>query len=278
MNLSETLSADFIDAQHRKWRSDPASLPSDWQYFFKGFEMAGAVGPADADPDQALRQSRVGALIHRYRDIGHLLACMDPLSACPTAHPLLDLETVGLEASDMERRFAAPDLIEQGSASLKTILGRLKQTYCHSIGVEYMHLQDPDERRWLQARMEPSGNRTVLPAEARIELLRQLIAASTFEAFLNKKYVGVTRFSLEGGEALIPLLNTVCRQSRDAGCRELMESSMNRIINKLCHCVIKNIDIISKEHSSEEAKQLARNILADAQGILSESKTKKSNQ
>ena len=88
MNLSENLSADFIDAQYRRWKSDPSSLPEDWQFFFRGFDMAGSVGPADADPDQALRQARVGALIHRYRDIGHLLACMDPLSACPTSHPL----------------------------------------------------------------------------------------------------------------------------------------------------------------------------------------------
>ena len=106
MNLSETFSADFIDAQYRRWKADPSSLSDDWQFFFKGFEMAGTAGPADADPDQALRQAKVGALIHRYRDIGHLLACMDPLSACPTSHPLLDLEAFGLETADLERAFA----------------------------------------------------------------------------------------------------------------------------------------------------------------------------
>jgi 2-oxoglutarate dehydrogenase E1 component len=228
MNLSQTLSADFIDAQYRRWKSDPSSLPEDWQYFFKGFEMAGATGPADADPDQALRQAKVGALIHRYRDIGHLLACMDPLSACPTSHPLLDLEAFGLETADLARVFAAPGLIEQTSAPLKTIVGRLKQTYCHSIGVEFMHLQDPDERMWLQARMEPTGNRIDLSAAERSGLLRQLTAAALFEAFLNKKYVGVTRFSLEGGEALIPLLDEICNQASQAGCRELILGMAHR--------------------------------------------------
>ena len=164
MNLSETLSADFIDAQYRKWKSDPSSLSDDWQFFFKGFELAGAAGPADADPEQALRQANVGELIRRYRDIGHLLACMDPLSACPTSHPLLDLDAFGLDVSDLDRAFAAPGLIEQTAAPLKEIVGRLKQTYCHSIGVEYMHLQDPDERRWLQARMEPEKNQAELTA------------------------------------------------------------------------------------------------------------------
>jgi 2-oxoglutarate dehydrogenase E1 component len=228
MNLSQTLSADFIDAQYRQWKSDPSSLPEDWQYFFKGFEMAGAAGPADADPDQALRQAKVGALIHRYRDIGHLLACMDPLSACPTAHPLLELDAFDLDTADLGRAFAAPGLIEQTSAPLKTIVGRLKQTYCHSIGVEYMHLQDPDERGWLQSRMEPTGNRTELSAAERSHLLQQLTAATSFEAFLNKKYVGVTRFSLEGGEALIPLLDEICVQASHSGCRELILGMAHR--------------------------------------------------
>ncbi len=228
MNLSENLSADFIDAQYRKWKSDPSSLSDDWQFFFKGFEMAGAVGPSDADPRQAMRQARVGALIHRYRDIGHLLACMDPLSACPTAHPLLDLEAFGLEMADMDRAFAAPGLIDQPSAPLKQIVGTLKETYCHSIGVEYMHLQDPDERGWLQARMEPVRNRAELSAAERVDLLRKLTEASLFEMFLNKKYVGVTRFSLEGGEALIPFLDVLRQRSAASGCREIILGMAHR--------------------------------------------------
>ena len=228
MNLSETLSADFIDAQYLKWKSDPSSLADDWQYFFNGFELAGAAGPADADPEQALRQAKVGTLIHRYRDIGHLLACMDPLSACPTSHPLLDLDAFGLEISDLERSFATPGLLESAAAPLKAIVAHLKETYCHSIGVEYMHLQDPDERRWLQARMEPVKNRANLSAAQRADLLGLLTAASQFEAFLNKKYVGVTRFSLEGGESLIPLLDTLCQRVSAAGCQELILGMAHR--------------------------------------------------
>ncbi|BBO90963.1 2-oxoglutarate dehydrogenase E1 component [Desulfosarcina ovata] len=253
MNLSETLSADFIDAQYRKWKSDPASVPEDWQFFFRGFEIAAAtpVSAGDGDPEQALRQAHVGALIHRYRDIGHLLACMDPLSACPTSHPLLDLEAFGLDAADMERTFAAPDLMASGAAPLKAIVGRLKQTYCHSVGVEYMHLQDPDERAWLQARMEPGGNRTELSPDSRIDLLRQISAAALFEAFLNKKYVGVTRFSLEGGESLIPLLDTLCRRAHDAGCRELILGMAHRgRLNVLRNILAKPAEEIFSEFES----------------------------
>ena len=228
MNLSETLSADFIDAQYRKWKSDPTSLSDDWQLFFKGFELAGSVGPADADPEQAMRQANVMSLIYRYRDIGHLLACMDPLSACPTSHPLLDLDAFHLDSSDLDRSFAAPGLITQTSASLKEIISQLKQTYCHSIGVEYMHIQDPNERRWLEERMESVKNQAALNASDRTHLLQMLVSATFFEVFLNKKYVGVTRFSLEGGEALIPLLDEICKKSWDAGCREIILGMSHR--------------------------------------------------
>ncbi|GAB6909873.1 2-oxoglutarate decarboxylase, thiamin-requiring [Desulfosarcina cetonica] len=253
MNLSETLSAEFIDAQYRQWKSDPNSLSEDWQFFFRGFEMAGTKGGSgDAgDPEQAMRQARVSALIHRYRDIGHLLACMDPLSACPTSHPLLDLDAFGLEPSDLERTFAAPGLMEAGSAPLKEIIGRLKQTYCHSIGVEYMHIQDPDERAWLQACMEPGGNRTAFSAEDRGDILRQLSAAALFEAFLNKKYVGVTRFSLEGGESLIPFLEALCRRAHEAGCREVILGMAHRgRLNVLRNILAKPADEIFSEFES----------------------------
>ncbi len=251
MNLSETLSADFIDAQYRQWKSDPSSLTSDWQTFFKGFDLAGTAGPADADPAQALNQAKVGALIHRYRDIGHLLACMDPLSACPTSHPYLDLAAFGLAVSDLERTFAAPGLMAQAAAPLKEIVGKLKQTYCHSVGVEYMHLQDPEERQWLQNRMESTGNRAVLTGADRSGLLQKLTAASLFEAFLNKKYVGVTRFSLEGGESLIPLLDEVCHQSAAKGCREVILGMAHRgRLNVLRNILAKPAEEIFSEFES----------------------------
>jgi 2-oxoglutarate dehydrogenase E1 component len=107
-------------------------------------------------------------------------------------------------------------------------VGRLKQTYCHSVGVEYMHLQDPDERSWLQARMEPEKNRLELTAGERVDILKKLSAASLFEGFLNKKYVGVTRFSLEGGEALIPFLDILRRRAVECGCREIIFGMAHR--------------------------------------------------
>jgi 2-oxoglutarate dehydrogenase E1 component len=177
MDLSETLNADFIDAQYKRWKADPDSVSSDWRFFFEGFELAG--GPyQDAEPigdeAQAFRQCGVQELIFSYRNIGHLLACLDPLTSCPTDHPLLNPKAFNLDAKDLDILFYAQNLFESPMASLKHIIKALKETYCRSIGVEFMHLQDPDERRWLQDRMEPVRNRPDLSTEDKLGILEKL--------------------------------------------------------------------------------------------------------
>ena len=231
MELSETLNAAFIDTQYRRWKADPASVSRDWRYFFEGFDMAATDAPVAAticDEEQALRQSRVDALIYRYRDIGHLLACMDPLAACPTDHPLLSLEEFGLSLDDLDREFCTPSLNGGGRASLKQIIQTLRETYSRSVGVEYMHLQDPDERRWLQERMEADRNRPQLSKEDKQRILRKLTQAAVFESFLNKKYLAVTRFSLEGADAVIPMLDFLVDRVCESGTREIVFGMAHR--------------------------------------------------
>ncbi len=248
MNLPETLNADFIDSQYEKWKADPNALPQDWQFFFKGFEMAGAHGPVPEAADDAERRIRVAALVERYRDLGHLLSCMDPLSACPTSHPLLALDAMGLEIEDLEESFSVPGLTGSHPLPLKKIIQKLKETYCHSIGVEYTHIQDPDERAWLQEQMEPFQNKTDLNGADKKALLKSLTRAALFEAFLNRKYVGVTRFSLEGGNALIPLLKTVVNKASEIGAREVILGMSHRgRLNVLANILEKPFDEIFAE-------------------------------
>ena len=202
MSLPETLNADYIETQYAAWKDNPESVPRDWQYFFKGFDMAatGCVeGAVRSEEGMPSRQAHVERLIYGYRHLGHILACMDPLSACPTEHPLLSLNAFGLDNDDLDTYFYTDDFSETGGAKLKEILAWLRETYCHSIGVEYMHLQDPEERQWLRKRMEPEKNQPLLDNSEKKEILNKLVQAALFEQFLNKKYVGVTRFSLEGG-------------------------------------------------------------------------------
>ena len=231
MNLSETLSKDYIDSQYEQWKADPNSVSRDWRFFFEGFEVGhGMDRETDAvyDEKQVLKQSRVDALIRRYREIGHLLACLDPLTACPTDHPLLNLSAFDLTQKDLDTKFYAKGLIENHRASLKDIINTLKETYCRSIGVEFMHLQDPDERKWLQGRMEPVQNKPDLKPDDKLRIMEKLYQAALFEQFLHKKYLGQTRFSLEGAEAVVPMLDVLVDRAASQGCREIILGMAHR--------------------------------------------------
>ncbi len=231
MNLTATWNADYIDAQYDRWKSDPDSLSGEWRFFFEGFELAAAgVKPAAGTIDENFlrRQARVQALIYRYRDIGHLMACLDPLAACPTDHPLLNLTAFNLSPEDLEADFYAPRLAASDRMPLRDIIQALKETYCHSVGVEFTHLQDPDERRWLLDRMESTRNRLSLDAPAKRRIMEKLFQAALFEQFINKKYIAVTRFSLEGGDAIIPALDYMVDHVARKGCREIILGMAHR--------------------------------------------------
>ncbi|MEA1946935.1 MAG: thiamine pyrophosphate-dependent enzyme, partial [Thermodesulfobacteriota bacterium] len=231
MDLSETLNADFIDAQYKQWKADPNEVSLDWRFFFEGFELAGGQhreAVTVCDEDQPLQQSSVQALIFRYRNIGHLLACLDPLTACPTDHPLLNLAAFNLNVKDLDTMFYAHNFSKSNLASLRDIINILKQTYSRSIGVEFMHLQDPDERRWLQDRMEPVQNRPDLNPEDKFRILEKLYESALFEQFLHKTYLGQTRFSLEGAEAIIPMLDLLVSLAGRQGCREIILGMAHR--------------------------------------------------
>lgn len=199
-------SPQWIEEQYQLWKDSPDSLSAGWQSFFTGFEL-GALPPAeDQPPEKALKLSAVQALIHRHRDLGHLLACTDPLSPCSLEHPFLELKTFGLSPEDLDSSFSTPDL-PFSKGTLREILQLLRETYCRSIGIEFMHIQDQSAWEWLVERMETTRNRTAFAAEEKIRILHQLQQATLFEEFLHRKFPGQTRFSLEGGETLIPMLD-----------------------------------------------------------------------
>ena len=231
MDIAAAWNAEFIEEQYTRWKADPTSVSRDWRFFFEGFELAASAAPEVAegfDEEQLLRQSRVESLIYRYRDLGHLLACLDPLAACPTEHPLLSLGAFNLTPQDLDRKFFTRRFAASRHTPLKEIIQALKETYCRSIGVEFMHLQDPSERRWLLDRMEPIRNRLNWEPEAKQRILNCLIKAALFEQFLNKKYIAVTRFSLEGGDALIAALDFLIQHLAESGGREIILGMAHR--------------------------------------------------
>ncbi len=160
------------------------------------------------------KTARVQELIHAYRVRGHLMADTDPLEYRQRHHPDLDVTTHGLTMWDLERDFATGGFGGQPMLKLRRILGILRDSYCRTVGIEYMHIQDPDQRTWIQAKVEVPFSKT--SAEEQLRILRRLNAAEAFETFLQTKYVGQKRFSLEGGESVIALLDRIlCRAAGD---------------------------------------------------------------
>ncbi|SDS29590.1 2-oxoglutarate dehydrogenase E1 component [Paraoerskovia marina] len=167
---------------------------------------------------EAAKPARIAELIHSYRSRGHLMADTDPLTYRQRKHPDLDIQNHGLTLWDLERRFPTAGFGGKATDSLRDILGLLRDSYCRSIGTEYMHLADREQRRWLQERLESGYART--PREDQLRVLRKLNSAEAFETFLQTKFVGQKRFSLEGGESVIPLLDAVLSKAAESGLDE----------------------------------------------------------
>ena len=208
MSIDSNISPQWLESQYLLWKDDPDQVSSDWRSFFQGFEFG--------RQQEGSAAAAVQVLIHRYREIGHLLACVDPLTPCRFDHQQLQLERFGLNRQDLEKHFTVDDFILPGG-KLKEIIEILNDTYCRYLGVEFTHIPIPEERQWLQQRMESSRNRPRLTLKSKLKTLRKLQEATSFERFLHKKFLGQKRFSLEGAESLIPLLNHVMRRGAELG-------------------------------------------------------------
>ena len=165
------------------------------------------------------KTARVQEMIHAFRVRGHLLADIDPLEYQQRSHPDLDIANHGLTLWDLDREFATGGFGGKPFAKLREILGVLRDAYCRTVGIEYMHIQDPEQRKWIQDRVERPHAK--MDREEQLRVLRKLNEGEAFENFLQTKYVGQKRFSLEGGESAIPLLDQVLTEAADAGLNEV---------------------------------------------------------
>ncbi len=196
--------------------------------------------------DDINKVARVQELIHAYRVRGHLMADTDPLEYHQRKHPDLDVTRHGLTLWDLDREFPTGGFAGRPFAKLREILGVLRDSYCRTVGVEYMHIQDPEQREWLQARIERPHQRKEGAEQLRI--LRRLNAAEAFETFLQTKYVGQKRFSLEGGETVVALLDAVLGSAAEAGLEEVCIGMPHRgRLNILANIVGKSYEQIFRE-------------------------------
>src|SRR5262245_27325896 len=221
---------DAIEAAYQRWRQDPESVDESWRLFFEGFELgADSSRPLATDTGvNAAEQASVVRLVQAYRDLGHFLARLDPLGEPRKSHPQLELSAFDLDESDLDRVFHTGNFLGLPQGKLREIVAALRQTYCRTIGVEYTHIQDTSIRRWLQERMEPNLNRPSFSRDKKLRILRQLHYAELFERFLHTRYVGQKRFSLEGAETLIPVLEAIVERAPETGVREMVIGMAHR--------------------------------------------------
>ena len=199
------------------------------------------------------KTARVQQLIHAYRTWGHLMADIDPLVYIQRNHPDLDVRTHGLTLWDLDREFATGGFGGKKFLPLRKILGILRDAYCRSVGLEYMHISNPEERAWFQQHVE--GVSDVLDRGEQLRILRKLNSAEAFESFLQTKFVGQKRFSLEGGESVIPLTDAIVSAAAERGLDEVCIGMPHRgRLNMLANIAGKSVGQIFQEFQGHYAE------------------------
>jgi 2-oxoglutarate dehydrogenase E1 component len=250
--------AGFIAELYARFIEDPHSVDESWRRFFteiaddpaavhaeqqspswgrplpaiiadgKGRREGRAEIPAEA-PLRAVDSIRALNLIRAYRVRGHLEADLDPLGlAAARRHPELDYRNWGFTEADLDREIFVDNVLGRERASLREIVAILRRTYCDKIGVEYMHIQTPEERAWIQRKFETQENRAAPSAAEQKEILRVLTVAETFERFLDRRYTGTKRFGIEGAESLMPALEAILKRGAELGIREFVVGMPHR--------------------------------------------------
>ncbi len=224
-------SHDYVEALYQKFLDDPQSLSDDWRTWFETFDSGeGAVGSAATRGAESVAhlQDRVDQLVRGFRVRGHLKAQIDPLGIPRPDNRELDPESYGLLAPDMGRKFSTATISGDQFRTLGEIVEQLRETYCRSIGAQFMHIDDHAVRNWLQKRMESSQNRIQLSRETQLRILTRLTDATILEQFMRKKFMGAKTFSLEGGETLIPLLDLALEKAGAHGIVEVVMGMAHR--------------------------------------------------
>ncbi len=238
-----TSDVNAIESLFLQYNQDPNSVDASWRDFFKGFEFARTSYDAEggAIPENVTKEFKVVNLIYGYRHRGHLFTKTNPVRSRRNYEPSLDLVNFGLSNADLETVFQAGNELGIGPAKLKDIIAHVEHTYCQSIGAEYSYMREPDVVKWLQDRMEKNKNTPNFNAAEKKTILKKLTQAVVFENFLATKYVGQKRFSLEGGEAVIPAMNALMEHGANLGIEDYVIGMAHRgRLNVLTNIMNKN--------------------------------------
>ncbi len=248
-----------VDELYASYLENPESVDTSWKNFFAGYEFAlknYSDSQSAQHDDKIDKEFAILNLIHGYRQRGHLFTKTNPVRSRRKYLPTLDIENFGLQKSDLDTVFQAGNNIGIGPATLRSIIDHLEATYCQSIGVEYVFMRHPELIDWLKVKMESVRNSEQLSDEKKKHIYYHLKLAVGFENFIHRKFVGQKRFSLEGGEALIPALDAVIEHGAELGINEFVLGMAHRgRLNVLANTMEKPYEYIFKEFVGKEYEQ-----------------------
>ena len=267
----------FVEELYERYRQDPRSVAEPWrEWFANGNFQEGTDSPARFGPSTtpaslfappvpsvearqvSALQDKVDQLVRAYRFRGHAIAQLDPLGSPQPPVRELDPAHYGFTEQDIDREFSVEGVgpADRATMRLGEILRNLRNTYCRTIGVEYMHIDEVEVRRWLQSRMEHTENRLALSRETQLRILTRLTDASVFEEFIRKKFIGAKSFSLEGSESLIPLLDLAIEKAAEQGVVEIDLGMAHRgRLNVLANIMGKHPKVIFREFADAEPEK-----------------------
>ena len=211
----------FIADLYDQYLVNPDAVEPSWRSFFQGYDLANEDYSFSEEetpvgiPQEVRKEFLVADLINGYRTRGHLFTETNPVRDRRQYTPSLELDNFGLDENDLDKEFSAGDILGLGRVKLSVIVNHLKKVYCDSIGVEYMYMRNPEKLKWWQQRLNENENHPKYSVDAKKYILSKINHAVTFESFLQTKYVGQKRFSLEGGEALIPGISVALRDAAE---------------------------------------------------------------
>lgn len=235
-SVSARLNADLLDQKYETWCDDPKSVEANWSAFFEGFELgsaqvqqnggarevsANAAPPADFGDHHLTFRGKCVSLVYNYRTLGHTQAHINPLNETAERNPRLELSQFGLTTQDLEREATTPFFRSGQKMKLGEMIQGLEECYSDKIGFEFMHIHNTEVRNWIRHRIENRFNEKACSKEQKEKQLRWVLEAELFEEFLGKRFLGEKRFSLEGGEGLMVLLNTILEKCPSGNVKEI---------------------------------------------------------
>jgi 2-oxoglutarate dehydrogenase E1 component len=264
-SIAARANLDLIEENYRRWLQDPHAVDSGWAAFFEGFELgnlpqkngATVAAAPRADVRESPLQTRIDGLVYAYRTLGHTVARVNPLADKRPQNPLLTLRELGFSEKDLDLAVSSKFFMDNRQMTLREMMAELEKIYADAIGAEFMHIQNTRIRNWVLHRLESRPDKRATPRPVQIALLRALLEAESFEIFLHSRYVGQKRFSLQGAESLMVILDTILHKCPGSGIEEICMGMAHRgRLNVLANFLRKSLKVIFTEFTENYIPEL----------------------